>query len=196
VGDAISELIVEDLRRPNMQVQLGKGKSARLVVFNTFDPQGLPVNHVEDGPLNIGLGDVPSTPAHKLQQQQHLSQLAQSVGNDPVARAVLMPELIETTDVPNREEKARWMRQQYGVPDGGVTDPNAEAQAGQQKAIALQMQLEKAQAEIADLKAAAAQKESAAHLNDARAAQVSHQIIAPPAPAANDDQSLRASIGR
>lgn len=200
VGECLAEMIVQDLRAPNKRVVLGKGKSSRVVVLNTFDDQNLPVNHIEDAPLNIGLGDVPTTPAHKMQRQQTIANLLQSVGNDPQARAVLLPDLIETMDVPHAEDKARWLRGQYGVPEGGVTDPKAEAMAQQQMAKQKQLQEAAAAAELADKQASAEQKQSAAALNTAKAGEIiqkMEQPINPPMqPAANDDALIDDAIAR
>jgi hypothetical protein len=202
VGDALSELILEDLSKPDLQVTLGKGKSARVVVLNTMSQDGLPQNSVEDAPLTIGLGDVPSTPAHKLQQQQHLAQLLQSVGNDPIARSVLMPDLIESTDLPNREEKARWMREKYGMPDPGQSqDPQQQQAEQQQKAQAAQLQQRAADAELAIKEAQAKSAASVATLNTVKAAQVVQAINAgPPDPtpgvAANEDDMVAQAIAR
>lgn len=165
VGDALADLIVEDLSEPNAQVEVGAGKKARVVVLNTFTPEGIPVNHVEDAPTRIGLGDVPSTPAFRQQTQQELANALATTGNDPVARGVLLPAYIEATNLENREMYAKWLRQKYGVPEpgeeGGMdADPQAEAAAKQQQAALAQagqeLQLRGATADVAKKEADAA----------------------------------------
>lgn len=176
VGNALMQLIIEDFARPNMRVTLGKGKKSRVVVLNTQDEQGLPINAMQDASVSLGLGDVPSTPGYKLQQQQYLTQLLGSVGNDPVARAVLMPALMEATDLPNREADAEWMRKKYGAPIPG--EDQAEQQQGaeqQEQAMqqqAMQMQLAEAKARLDELQAKVAKMTTEAELNAARAQQI------------------------
>jgi hypothetical protein len=193
VGEAVMEMICEDLARPNMQILLGKGKRARVVVLNTVDQNKMPVNCVEDAPVKLGLGDVPSTAAHKLQQQQHLSQMLQSVGPDPIARAVVMPALIESTDLPNREADAEWMRQQYGSPTGEnpQDDPAAQAKmAAQQQAQAMAMEEQKRK--LDELTAKAEKLHADAMLSHARVGEIMSRLsnpqpaAAPPAPAEPD----------
>lgn len=199
VGDLGMALIAEDLTEPNMQMEVGTGKRRRVVVLNAFDPQGLPVNHIEDASVRVALGDVPTTPAFQAQQQVFLAQALQAVGNDPVARAVLVPALLESGSLENRHEYARWMRRKYGVPEpgemGDEQQEQAQEQAGQQmQAQQAQLIAAQAAAKIERDKAAAAQAASAAQLNQARVAQIGADIqadrMALTAPAANDEDSL------
>lgn len=184
VGNALMEMIAEDLSAPNMRVTLGKGKRARVVVLNSFDEQGLPVNPVQDAPVKLGLGDVPSTPAYKMQQQQSLAQLLPAVGNDPVARAVVLPALIESTDLPNREADAEWMRKKYGAPIPGDEQGEGQEQAEQQAALLAQqaqaLQLQDAQATVDEKHAKVAKTVSEAELNAARVAEINARLVAPP----------------
>jgi hypothetical protein len=165
VGDALSDLIIEDLSMPNLRVEVGAGKKARVVVLNTFSPEGIPVNHVQDAPTRIGLGDVPSTPAFRQQQQKELGNALAASGNDPTARAVLLPAYIESTDLENRDVYAKWLRAKYGVPEPGEADkvdedPAAvEAAKQQQEALAQaaqELQLRGATADVAKKEADAA----------------------------------------
>lgn len=134
VGDLAVALIVEDHLQQNMRVEVGSGRKRRVVVLNGADQNGLPINPVEDAPVKVGLGDVPSTPAFRGQQQVFLSQAIQSVGNDPIARAVLVPALLEASDLEHRHEYAKWMRQKAGVPEpGDLADEEAQAQMQEQQ---------------------------------------------------------------
>lgn len=181
VGELCMNLIIEDYLQPNMQVQVGSGKRARVVVLNTQNEEGLPFNMVEDAPVKVGLGDVPSTPAYRGQQQVFLSQALQAVGPDPIARAVLVPALLEAGDLEYRNEYARWMRQQAGVPEpDDMGDENLEAQQDQQRqqaaGVSQQLQLRAANADItkkeadAAIAVAKAQREGVAAQVDAQAA--------------------------
>ena len=175
VGEALAELIVEDMSRPNMQVKIGSGRRGRVVVLNTMDQQtGMPVNMVKAAPIKVALDEAPNTQAYKMQQQVQIGTALQAAGNDPIARAVLMPAFIESTDIQGREEYAKWMRQQYGVPQPGdrQEQEQADMQRAQQQQKQAQLQDEAAQAELADKQASAMQKQTAAQLNQARVLEI------------------------
>lgn len=194
VGELVQELIVEDLSERDMRVEVGTGKRRRMVVLNTVNEQGLPVNQVEDAAIRVALGDVPTTPAFRAQQQVFLSQAIQAVGNDPIARSVLVPALLEAGDLEHRHEYARWMRQQAGIPEPEEMDEKsfAEMEQAKQQAGAKQAQIAEAgaMAEVDKTKAAAQQAATAAELNQARAAQIAAQIQQAQQQAANDEDAL------
>lgn len=177
VGEALAELIVEDMTSPNLHIQVGTGKRQRVVVLNTFDPKsGLPKNHVEEASIRTALDDIPSTAAHRQQQRQEIAQTLNGVGDDPIARAVLVPALIESSDLEHRDHYAKWARQKYGVPEPTEVNPEtgedpAAAAEEQQQAMAAQaqqLQLRGAQADVA-------KKEADAALTQAKAAQANVQ---------------------
>lgn len=171
VGEAVMDLIIEDLGTPNLPVEVGTGRRSRTVVLNTFTPEGLPLNHVEDAPVRTGLGDVPSTPAHRAQQQQQIGNALSASGNDPIARAVLLPAYIETTDLEHRELYAKWLRQKAGVPEPGEQqDDGADEQADMQAKAQAQALAQQAQAlQLRGAAADVAKKEADATLTAARA---------------------------
>jgi hypothetical protein len=156
------------------------------VVLNSWDQQSqMPLNHVEGAALKVALDDVPNTPAYKMQQQQQIGTVLQVAGQDPAVRAVMVPAFIESTDLPNRHSDARWLRQQYGVPQPGDREGQRAADAQRAQAQQQQQQLQAAavQADLADKQASAEQKTSAAELNRARVAEVVARLSNP---AAND----------
>lgn len=203
-GEALQSLIVEDLQAKDLQMRIGEGKKARVVVLNTFDEQGLPKNQVKDAPVKVGLHDVPSTPAHRLQQQQTISQALQAVGANPAASVLLTAALIDSSDIPNHAEYAAWLRKQAGIPEPGSADDEEaeaqEAQAQQANAAAMQMQAQALAAKTARDQASAEQAASAAELNRARAAQVQMDTALAPAElqvqqqAANEDELIEQSL--
>ena len=73
-----------------------------------------------------------------------------------------------------REEYAKWMRQQYGVPQPGdrQEQEQADMQRAQQQQKQAQLQDEAAQAELADKQASAMQKQTAAQLTQARVLEI------------------------
>ncbi len=180
VGEALAQLIAEDMNVPNLTVKVGTGRRQRVVVLNTFDQEGIPKNQVEDAPVKIGLSDIPSTAAHRQQQRQEITLALQGVGNDPVARAILIPSFIESTDLENKEHYAKWARQKYGVPEptgadpadeeGGENDPQAQAEQ-QAQAVNAQVQQLQLRGEAAKV----AKTEAETRLTNAKAVQAGAQ---------------------
>jgi hypothetical protein len=202
VGEMAMQLIVEDLGEAELRMEVGTGKRRRTVVLNTFNEQGIPVNHVDDAAVRVALGDVPITPAYKAQQQIFLAQGLQAVGNDPIARAVLVPALIESGDLEHRHEYAKWLRSKYGVPEPGeMGDQEEEAQQAQAQQQAQAMQNQAAQAamaaDIAEKQSKVKVNETTAALNIARAKHLAndtalrvHEATQPQPEAANDEDAL------
>ena len=125
----------------------------------------------------------------------------QAAGNDPIARAVLIPALIESGDLEHRHEYAKWLRSKYGVPEPGeMGDEEAEAQQqqAQQQAQAVQNQAAQAAmaADIAEKQSKVKVNETAAMLNVARVKQMQADTtlraaeLVQPQEAANDEDAL------
>ena len=197
VGDAVMTLNAEDHMEPNMRCEVGSGKRRRVVILNTFDPQGMPINQVEDSSVKVALGDVPVTPAYRNQQQIFLSNAIQAVGNDPIARAVLVPALLEAGDLEHRHEYAKWMRKKHGVPEPEDMEEDGEAaqqemaanqQAMQEQQIAKEVQLRAALADIAKTEAETQQKQAQTAREMAQAQAIEMQ------PAANDDELISQAL--
>lgn len=198
VGDLAMQLIAQDLNEPNMRLEVGTGKKRRVVMLNGTSPEGLPVNPVEDAGIKVALGDVPTTPAFRSQQQVFLSNAIQAIGNDPVARSVLVPALLEAGDLEHRHEYAKWMRKQSGIPEPDEMDGESMAAADQQKAQQSQAESQAAQAQMAaeldKLRATVAELISRAELNAARAQHIQQtppqMPAAPHMPPAPDPQQM------
>lgn len=201
-GDLAMQLIAEDLTEPNLVQEVGTGRKRRKVVLNTFNAEGLPINHVEDAAVKVALGDVPVTPAYKAQQQVWLSQALQAVGNDPVARAVLVPALLEAGDIEHRHEYAKWMRQQSGIPEPEEINDDSLAQMAQQRSAASQAQAQAAQAtqqaQIDELHAKVGELLTRAELNAAKAQQIKDEplppLVPPPDPEAEEEALIQGAI--
>lgn len=191
VGDLAVDLICEDHLAQNMNVSVGSGKRQRVVVLNTFTPEGLPVNNVEDAAVRVGLGDIPSTTAFRAQQAGYLSNALNSVGNDPIARAVLVPALMESMDIEHRNEYAQWMRKKAGVPEPDDMGENSEVE--QQEAAAAQ---QAQQVQARDMEATLAKKEADAARSAALAERDSAQAraIDRQSSAANEDQLIQDAL--
>jgi hypothetical protein len=145
VHEQLLDMIMEDHLATNLPVTLGQGTSKRTVVLNTFDPNtGAPLNTVKDSNVKVGLSDVPSTPAYRMQEQQMMGTVIQALANNPQAIAVLTPAYIETTSLPNRQKLADDMRRATGMPTEG--DRQGQQAAEQEQAQAAQQQKQVAQA--------------------------------------------------
>lgn len=180
VGEACVDQIISDHTDENMRVTVGSGRKRREVVLNTMDPQtGILVNWMEDAAVKVGLGDVPTTPAFKAQQQVAIAQALQAAGNDPAVRAVLIPALLEAGDLEHRREYAKFIRDQAGVPDPEEAgDEQAQAQAEQQKQqqaamqADMQQRLMAAELMIKEAEAIKARAEAAMAEQQAQGAQI------------------------
>lgn len=178
VFENLLDLILEDHIAPNMAVRVGEGENRRVVVLNQWDPQANEMrNNMADAALRVGLGEVPSTPAFKMQQQQVLGQLIQALAQSaPQAAAIMAPSLIEATDLPDRKERADDVRRSLGIPtaqDKAAAQQAAEQQR-QEQARQKQMADAAAQLELEDKAATVAQKRSVAQLNEAKTVEIGH----------------------
>jgi hypothetical protein len=159
VFENLLDLIVEDHCEAELRVMIGEGSARRVVVLNTYDEKGLPVNWVKDAPVRVGLSDVPSSPAARAQQQVMLSEIIKSLGGQPQAVAVLVPPFLEASplDSETRRQAVEDFRRVSGLPPGG--DRAARQAADQMQAQEAQVQkaltMERAQAEVNELKAKA-----------------------------------------
>lgn len=195
VGELLADLIIDDHKRPNIPVRVGSGSTQRVVVLNQWDPKTQTLrNAVEDAAINVALDEAPSTPAYKMNQRQQIGDVLKVAGNVPAVQAVMIPAFIESTDLPNRDSDARWLRRQFGVPQPGDRESmrKDEELRGQQQAEQAKLQQRATEAELNDKEASAAQKASAAELNKARVAQIAQQIgqaARAEADAANDEDA-------
>jgi hypothetical protein len=174
VHERILDLIVEDHADEEMRVVIGSGSSKRTIVLNTTDPEtGMPMNTVKDAPVKVGLSEVPSTPAFKMQQQQQIANIIGALAANPAAVQVLTPSFIEATDLEDRHEVASTLRKMSGLPQPG--DQQAQQQIEQQQQAAQQ---QAAQADAAEKNAAAEHDMSIARLNNAKADEIGQRIQA------------------
>lgn len=179
----VFELLLENqIRRrlnANLQEMVGRGTSRRVVVMNAFDPQtGRIINDVASANVRVGLGEVPSTPAFRMQQQQQIATIIGAMQAMPQAVQILAPTFIEATDLPNRQELADDLRRATGMPVAGdkqaqmaqQQEQQQQAQQDQQvKQMMIGLNMQKLQADIATTK-------SAGELNNAKSFQIGHTV--------------------
>ncbi len=176
VHEQMLEHIVENNLQEEMQVVLGGGQNRRVVVLNSWGPKGEPVNRVKDAPIKVGLSDIPSSPAFRMQEQQQLATMIQALQGNPQALALLSPAYIEGSSLPNRQAIADDLRRASGIPVAGDRQAQAQQQAKQQQDLQRAQQLadEQAQANIAEKQTKALVNQTTAELNAARADQIGH----------------------
>lgn len=151
VFEQLLDLIVEDHLEEELKVAVGQGSSRRVIVLNTWNPQtGEPVNRVKDAPIKVGLAELPSTPAFRMQEQQQLGQIITALAGDAQALAVLTPAFIEGSTLTNRQQHADDLRRMKGIPTAGdrQAQKDNEQQAAQQAQIASQLQQRMALANV------------------------------------------------
>ncbi|OGA97132.1 MAG: hypothetical protein A3E79_00185 [Burkholderiales bacterium RIFCSPHIGHO2_12_FULL_61_11] len=188
---AFEELVCEisyDLRQEKLQMPIGTGRTRRVVILNTFDPQGMPVNQVKDADIRTALAETPNTPAFRQQAQQQLASIITALGNNPKATAILAPAYMESTSIPNRQQVADDLRKANGLPMPGDKTGQAQAEAMQQQAVAQEQEAAKLLqgATVAEKAANAERHKAAARASNASAALIEQRIAAGVAPAEVD----------
>lgn len=192
VHEELLQLIVEDHATENMQVMMGAGSNRRVIVLNSWDPNtGAPLNRVEDAPVKVGLSDIPSSPAFRMQEQQQLSTIIQALAGNPQALAILTPMYIESSSLDNRKAVADDLRRATGVPVAGDREATAKAQQQMEQQQAEQSELQK-QVITLDMQERSAKIEetkSKTELNNAKVVEIGHDM------AAGIDQASDANLG-
>lgn len=139
VGEALLELLKEDLvAEEEVQIDTGTTKKRVQINVSRFDPatgRSYRFNDVQTSPVKVALSDVPSTPTFRAAQFAQMTEVAKSLS--PQAQALVVPFLIEASEMPHRKELAAMLRKQLGI----ASDPDSpEAQAAQQAQDQMQQQ--------------------------------------------------------
>ncbi|MGV8823026.1 MAG: portal protein [Methylibium petroleiphilum] len=179
VHEALLDLICEDHLEADMEVTLGAGQNRRVVVLNTWDPKTeQPLNHVKDAPIKVGLSDVPTSPAFRMQEQQQIATMIQALGQNPQAMAILAPAYLEGSSLSNRQGMADDLRRVMGVPVAGDRQAQEQQQAALQEQQAQQAALAQQAAQL-QMQSAAADAENRgaqARLTTAKAAEIEQNL--------------------
>lgn len=213
VFENLLDLIVEDHRDQEVPVKIGNGSSRRVVVLNQWDPEAMEIlNNVADSPVRVGLGEVPSTPAYRMQQQQQIATIIGALQGNPQAVAVLAPVFVESTDLPNRMEVADDIRRLSGQPTSGDKQRAQQMEeAGRAQAEKQQQMADAAvQLDLQDKAAKVEKTKSETELNNAKTVEIGHGIgmeeaahasqeaasiaQAQPDPAQQQEQAIDASL--
>jgi len=148
VHDAMLELIVEDHLAEELQVSMGSGDSKRVIVLNTWTPEGAPQNRVKDAPVKVGFTDIPNSPAFRMQEQQQLALMIQALAGNQAALNILAPAYVEGSSLTNRQNIADDLRRATGQPVSGDRKAAAAAQQKQQLMLDEQEKLGNAMATV------------------------------------------------
>ena len=179
VHEQVMEMIVEDHLDEDLKIVMGTGQNKRVIVLNSWDPQsGAPINRVKDAPVKVGLSDVPTSPAFRMQEQQQVATMLQAFRGDPQALAILGPLFIEGSSLSNRQAVADDLRRAKGVPVAGDRQQQQAQQQAQQQQMERKSALEDAetQAKVAKLTADVRVADTVATLNAAKAREIGHQV--------------------
>lgn len=144
VGELLFSLEQEDLSGKPINVQIGKGKSKKIITLN------MPVQNPETGEITIEndvskvrtkvvLDEIPSTPTFRLQQLQMLTEVTKSL--PPQAQSLIIDFVIEATDMAGAEKIADRLRKGMNLPDESPEAEQAQAQMQQQQQAIQQQQL-------------------------------------------------------
>ncbi|MCH8180254.1 MAG: hypothetical protein IIA02_10790 [Proteobacteria bacterium] len=148
VNESLVDLIVEDLDKPDMPVFVGTGGMRREVILNTTDEQGAPINMVAEAPIKVGLSDVPTSAAFRMQQAQQIAGMITALASNPQAVAVLTPAYIESSGLPDRHAVADDLRRVSGLPVAGDRHAAQAWQQQQQQQAAKTAQIQEAAATV------------------------------------------------
>lgn len=134
VGEALLELVKEDLSGVEEQVSIDTGVSKRSVYLNrpAQDPtSGIQTveNNTDAVTAKVQLADVPSSQSYRQQQFTQLAEVTKSL--PPDVQAFVVPFIIESSDLPQRKQIAKLLREKLGI---GLDDGSPEAQQAQQAA--------------------------------------------------------------
>lgn len=194
VFDQLLDLIVEDHAEEGMMASIGTGDTRRVIVLNTWGPNGEPVNRVKDAPIKTGLAETPNTPAFRMQEQAQLGIIIQALGNNPQASAILAPAYIEASSLTGRKQIADDLRRASGLPVSG----DRQAQQAQQQSskqtqqVQQELSMRDAAATVANKEATAERTKALAAREAAQAVQIQQETAA--APAANEDQLIQDAL--
>lgn len=198
--EILLDQIIARRNKAGMRVKIGRGSSRRVVVLNTQDEQtGEMVNCVADAAARVALGEVPNTAGYRMQQQQQIATIIGALQGNPQAVAVLTPVFIESTDLPNRMQVADDLRRASGIPTSDDKQAQQQQQELQQQKLAEQEQLQKQALaiEMAGKAAEVEETQSKTHLNQAKAAEIGHEMgMAEVAATQADKQMLAQAAGQ
>jgi hypothetical protein len=132
--ELLLSLIIEDLSDTDDErvIVEDDGGKKREIVLNqkTVDPETgrrVILNDVTKVNVSVVLADTPNTPTFRNQQLNQLSEMVKTLPGN--IQAMLMPFLVEATDLPKRKEMSALIRKGLGLGDDGEDPEKAQMQA-------------------------------------------------------------------
>lgn len=142
VGEMLFELVRQNLSQGPSKVTIGEGQQKKVIMLNqpVQDPetgQMVTLNDVAKVKAKIVIDDISSSPTHRTQTLQMLTEIVKSL--PPNVQGLVMDFVVEATDLPKRHALADRLRAAMGIQDPEQQKAAAEAQqqaAAQQQAMA------------------------------------------------------------
>ena len=163
VGELLLELVKEGLEGKQINVTIEEGSGERVIQLNVpgVDAAGQSclMNDVSKANVVVGLDDISSSPTYRMQQFTSLTEMTKAL--PPQAQAVIIPFIMEESELSKRKEIAALLRKALGMSED-APDPQVQQltlqlqqmqqamQQAQQQAQAQQQQLTEAQMALKD----------------------------------------------
>lgn len=202
VGELLLSLICEDIGGDPVTVTIGQGSEKRAIVLNqpgVDEKTGVATveNEVRRMRPTVVLDDIPSSPTYRAQMLQQLTTVAQ--GLPPQYQTMLLPMILEATDLPQREEIAQQIKDLANGSDPQIQQLTATIEQLQQALAQAQQAQADMQNQLRDKgKQLQLQERSQEHKEEVDAARLIldaltrlHQQDTQRAQAAQADQSAR-----
>lgn len=177
VGELLLANIIDDMsKKKNIQVRtnIDKPKPSKTIILNgTADNERFVTNDVMRAKLHVTLADISSTPGYRAQVAERLMNMVGQL--PPEMQVAVLDIVLEATDIPNRNELIKRVRQVtgQGVDPSEMTEEQLAQMEQQQKEQSIQKEmqlqeavkkLEKLDAETRRINAEAASKEGSTQL--------------------------------
>lgn len=165
VGERLLDHVRDDLIGVEVEVMAGEQGRKRKIVLNqraqqpqqqlpnpNVDPeaaeQAAAVEHMKNdvasSKVRVALDDVPSSPAYREQQFTMLAELTK--GLPPQLQALVVPWIMEASDLQKRREIADTLRKAMGVPTPKTPEEERQAEQAQAQAMQFTQEIQKKQA--------------------------------------------------
>lgn len=154
------------------------------------------MNMVADAPIKVGLSEVPTSAAFRMQQAQQIAGMITALASNPQAVAVLTPAYVESSGLPDRQALADDLRRVSGLPVAGDRQAAQAWQQAQQQQAAKNAQLQEAATtvELQHKSALTAKDAAQAELAKAKAAQTMVQAHREATAPADHGMDINAAI--
>ena len=172
VGEQLMALIVQDMGREAQEVatKVGGPDKTKVISLNQRTPDNTVNNDVQRAKMQVVLDDIQATAGYRAQVSARLMELAATLPDD--LKAAIMDILVDSTDLPDREELVKRIRKVTGVgidPESMTEEEQAEMQRKQQvQAEQEQLALEELREKVSKLRSETAKNQSAADNTDAK----------------------------